>query len=159
MCSATSESGATRPGVAFLLAQLGAHAAERFAARLGELDLTPPQVGLLRLIATDPDQSQQAYAKKLGMRPSRFVVFLDELEERGLIERRRSPADRRSHTLHLTADGAEVLASMRSIGRAHEDAVCAALEPEERATLQRLLARMAEQQGLTPQVHPGFRHL
>jgi hypothetical protein len=55
-----------RTGSAFLLAQLGAHGAAQFAQRISELDLTPPQAGLLRLIAWNPGQSQQAIAGKLG---------------------------------------------------------------------------------------------
>ena len=51
---------APRFGSAFLLAQVGAHAAQRFTERIGELDLTPAQVGLLRLVASRPGQSQQA---------------------------------------------------------------------------------------------------
>src|ERR1700759_5437185 len=74
-----------RTGSAFLLAQLGAHAAARFADRIASLDLTPAQAGLLRLIAREPGQSQQAIAGQLGTPASRLVLLVDELEGRGLI--------------------------------------------------------------------------
>jgi len=63
-----------RIGTTFLLAQLGAHAAQRFAERIAELELTPPQTGLLRCVAQRPGQSQQVIAGQLGTTPSRLVV-------------------------------------------------------------------------------------
>jgi DNA-binding MarR family transcriptional regulator len=145
--------------VAFLLAQLGAHAATRFAARIDALDLTPPQAGLLRMIATTPGLSQQTYATRLGTPPSRFVTLVDDLQNRGLVERRRGEPDRRSYALHLTAEGQKLLRELGAIGRAHADDLCAALTAEERTTLRELLARIAQQQQLTAGVHPGYRYL
>jgi DNA-binding MarR family transcriptional regulator len=149
---------ARRPtGNAFLLAQLGAHAAARFAQRITELDLTPAQAGLLRLIAWDPGQSQQAIARKLGTPASRLVLLVDGLEERGLIERRRNPGDRRHHALYLTDHGARFMKKLGQTGAAHEDDICAGLDTAERALLHDLLSRLAAQQGLAAGVHPGYR--
>jgi DNA-binding MarR family transcriptional regulator len=144
-------------GVAFLLAQLGAHAAARFAARIEDLDLTPPQAGLLRMIAITPGLSQQAYAARLGTPPSRFVTLVDAMQDRGLIERRRGEPDRRSYALHLTGGGQRLMQQLAIVGRAHEDDLCAALTADERATLRGLLTRIARQQNLTAGVHPGYR--
>ena len=83
-------------GLAFLLSQVGAHASARFAERLEPLGLKPPHAGILRVIEQADGLSQQALGEKLGMFPSRLVAVLDELEERGLVERRDSPTDRRS---------------------------------------------------------------
>jgi DNA-binding MarR family transcriptional regulator len=146
-----------RTGSAFLLAQLGAHAAARFADRIASLDLTPAQAGLLRLIAREPGQSQQAIAGQLGTPASRLVLLVDELEGRGLIERRRDPGDRRHYALYLTPDGGQFMKELGRVGAAHEDDICAALDPAERRELNRLLRRLADQQGLTPGVHPGYR--
>ena len=94
-----------RTDIAFLVAQLGAYAAERFGERAAALDFTRPQAGLLRLISREPGQSQQAVAGRLGTPPSPLVALVDGLEQRGLIERRRNPGDRRNYALHLTAGG------------------------------------------------------
>lgn len=149
--------GQSPTGVAFLLTQLGTHAAARFAERVGAIGLDPPTVGLLRMIARQPGRSQQSLAEELGVVRSRVVALVDNLEGKGLVERHRSPVDRRNHELRLTAEATRVLARMREIGVAHEREICAALSPDEHARLRELLEAIAEQQGLNPGVHPGFR--
>jgi DNA-binding MarR family transcriptional regulator len=146
-----------RTGSAFLLAQLGAHAAAGFAARIAALDLTPAQAGLLRLISWEPGQSQRALAEQLGTPASRLLLLVDGLEERGLIERRRNLGDRRHYALYLTAAGGQFMKELGAVASAHEDDICAALDRAERQELSRLLGRIASQQGLTPGVHPGYR--
>lgn len=147
-----------RPGNAFLLAQVGAHAASEFAKRIADLDLTPGQAGLLRLIAWQPGQSQQVLARRLRTPPSRLVLLVDGLEERGLIERRRNPDDRRHHALYLTSAGGEFLKTdLGPAAAAHENDMCAALTAAEREQLNELLSRIAEQRGLTTGVHPGYQ--
>jgi DNA-binding MarR family transcriptional regulator len=146
-------------GLGFLLAQVGAHAAARFAERLAPLGLTPPQAGILGVIDQDDGLSQQALGEKLGMFPSRLVAVLDELEQRGLVERRDRPADRRSYALSLTEAGRAVLGQLGRIAREHQDSLCAALDGSERAQLAGLLRRVATEQGLTPGIHPGYRKL
>jgi DNA-binding MarR family transcriptional regulator len=145
------------PGSAFLLAAVGAHAAARFSGRVADLGLTPPQVGLLGLIAASPGQSQQVVAQVLGMPPSRLVGLVDALADRGLVERRRNPDDRRLHALHVTDAGEAMLAEIATIGRAHDEALCRSLDAGERETLRALLSRIAADQGLRPGIHPGYR--
>jgi DNA-binding MarR family transcriptional regulator len=147
------------PGAAFLLAAVGAHAAHRFGERVAALDLTPPQVGLLRAIAARPGKSQQALAQMLDTPPSRLVSLVDVLGDRGLVERRRNPGDRRLHALHLTADGQAMLERIAHVGQEHDDAICRSLDDSERAQLRNLLGRIADDHGLTPGVHPGYRSL
>src|SRR6516165_4661943 len=145
--------------LAFLLSQVGAHAADKFGERLEPLGLKPAHAGILRVIRQADGLSQQALGEKLSVFPSRLVAILDELEERGLVERRDSPSDRRSYALYLTGAGREVLERIVCVGREHQDALCAALDETERAQLTGLLARIAAEQGLTPGVHPGYRRL
>lgn len=144
-------------GAAFLLAQLGAHAAGMFAQRISALGLTPPQAGLLRLVGQGPGRSQQALAAQLGVVPSKVVVLVDALESRGLLERRRNSTDRRNYALHLTDAGQQTLDDLRPVATQHEGDLTAALDDDERDKLTGLLRRIADQQGLTPGVHPGYR--
>src|ERR1051325_4861865 len=108
---------------AFLLAQVGAHAAARFAERVAVLEVSPAHAGTLRFIQASPGISQQELSSMLGMVPSRLVVLVDELEERGLVERRDNARDRRAHALHLTRKGVETLEAIGKIARAHDDAI------------------------------------
>jgi DNA-binding MarR family transcriptional regulator len=154
------ETPGPRPsGAAFLLAQLGAHAAMRYASRVAELDLDPAQTGVLHLIARRPGQSQQALADQLGVAASRVVALVDGLESRGLLARKRSATDRRNYELHLTPEGEQLLKRLREVAVAHEKDVTTALSAEERVRLVELLQKIADQQGLTPGVHPGYRRL
>src|SRR5262245_23971767 len=113
-----------KSGPAFLLAQIGAHAAARFAERLAPLDLTPPDAGILRILGSEPEITQRALADRLGIFPSRLVLLLDDLSSRGLVERHASSNDRRSHALRLTPKGTGQLEAIARIAREHQDDLC-----------------------------------
>jgi DNA-binding MarR family transcriptional regulator len=87
------------------------------------------------------------------------VALVDDLAEQDLVERRDDPGDRRAYSLHLTARGHQQLQEIGRLAREHQDALCAALSAPEREQLASLLGRIADQQGLTPLVHPGYRNL
>lgn len=144
-------------GAAFLLAQLGAHAAQKFAERLAGLELVPAHAGILRILSATPGMSQRALAEMLGALPSRLVAFIDELEQKSLLERRPSESDRRNNALHLTEKGEAILKAVGGVARAHQQALLAALSEEEQRQLAEVLRRVADEQGLTPLVHPGYR--
>ena len=156
---ATNASGDLCDGLGFLLSQVGAHASARFAERLSPLELKPAHVGILGVIQHSDGLSQQALGERLGIFPSRLVGVLDELERRGLVERRDSPSDRRTYALHLTEAGRDSVERIGRLARQHQEALCAALDDSERRQLAEFLARIAAEQGLTPGVHPGFRRL
>src|SRR5262249_38100455 len=144
-------------GAAFLLSQLGAHSAETFARRIAGLGITPPHAGILRFIANNPGCNQLGLAKTLGVLPSRMVILIDELADRGLVERKRSAKDRRHSELVLTAKGERGVQELRKLAAKHEADLLAALTMQEREQLAILGRKIVQQQGLTPGVHPGYR--
>ena len=146
-------------GVAFLLSQVGTHAAYVFEERLVALDLKPHLAGLLRMLAANPGLSQRELSEMFGVFPSRLVLLLDELEKRQLIERRDDPTDRRGYRVHLTSAGRGALASIERLTRELEDDLCTSLSETERRTLTRLLKQIVSQQNITPAVHPAYRKL
>jgi DNA-binding MarR family transcriptional regulator len=152
--------GTQRPSsAAFLLAQLGSHAAGKFAERLARLRLSPPHAGILGVLRKSGGLSQQALAEVLHMHPSGLVAIIDELEVRGLVKRQNSLDDRRTYELHLTDKGQVALRDIGRIAQEHNESLCAALSPSEREELTGFLQRVADSQGLTPGVHPGFSRL
>ena len=154
-----SAASADGDNVAFLLSQLGHRSASVFADLIASINLTPPHAGILRVIAAEPGRSQQALSGQLGLLPSRVVAYVDELEDLGYVERRRNPDDRRLHALYLTPSGKKALSKIGELGRQHERLMTAGLDTEQHDTLRQLLAVIAERQGLTPHVHPGYRTL
>ena len=114
-------------GAAFLLAQIGAHAADRFGERVKVLDMSRPHAGILRLIAATPSCNQQELAKRLGVLPSRLVILIDELTEKGWVQRRRGKRDRRHSELVLTKAGGQMLEKVSQLAEKHEADLCAAL--------------------------------
>jgi DNA-binding MarR family transcriptional regulator len=157
----TPDQGAAAPapqpagGVAFLLVQLGFEAARAFGERLKPLGLGQRQAGVLIRLARNDGRSQLAIAEMMGINPTRMVFLTDELEKLGLVERRRNPADRRSHALYLTEAGTAMLDRVREVTRAHEDAITAGLSGTEREQLAALLRRLARERGLAGDALPG----
>jgi DNA-binding MarR family transcriptional regulator len=145
--------------LAFLLSQVGAHAAGRFAERIAPLKLKPYHSGILHILGREPGITQQALCDRLGMFPSRLVGLLDDLEKLKLIDRRATPSDRRTYALHLTKAGRETLTAIGKLARQHQDDLCAALNGRERSLLADLLSRIVAQQEIIPDVHPGYRQL
>ena len=140
----------------FLLVQLGTHRHRRFAERLAPLDLHPRHFGMLSHLAANEGQSQQALSRALGIHRSAVVALVDDLEHRGLAERRRDPVDRRAYTLYVTPQGRELLAELQRVAAADEAELLTALNASERSQLISLLQRVAESQGLTAGVHPNL---
>lgn len=153
---ATDAGPGTGPGLAFLLVQLGFHLAQRFGERLGPLGLEPRQAGMLVRLAQNDGKSQQAIAELMGLNATRMVFLTDELEKLGLVERRRNPADRRTHALHLTEAGTAMLARVAAVTGEHEADTAAPLSDAEREQLIALLRRLAQAQGLTGRALPGM---
>ena len=72
----------------FLLSQVGIYASQRFAEAIGEAGIHPPLFRVLNVVDAAEGESQQAIGDAIQAPPSRMVAIVDELEERGLIERR-----------------------------------------------------------------------
>jgi DNA-binding MarR family transcriptional regulator len=142
--------------LAFLLSQVGIHASRRFAERIAEVDLTPPLFRILNLVDAAEGKSQQAIGEAIEVPASRMVALVDELEQRGLVERRPDPADRRVRALYLTRKGRKTLSRGREIAREHEEDLTRGLAAADRERLVALLQKMVDEQTLGKGVHPGL---
>ena len=142
--------------VGFLLSQVGIYAARRFAQRIGEVDLHPPLFRVLNVVDAAEGQSQQAIGEAIGAPASRMVAIVDELEQRGLVERRPHPSDRRIRALYLTAEGRKLLARGRRIATEHEEELTRGMSEADRKRLTALLQKVVDEQGIGRGVHPGL---
>ena len=78
-------------------------------------------------------------ARRLGVTPPTASTLIDRLVERGLIDRREDPADRRQHRCRLTPDGQELLARLYESGRWRSRSLLAALSEDELRIVQQAL--------------------
>jgi DNA-binding MarR family transcriptional regulator len=142
--------------LAFLLSQVGIHASKRFAERIAAVGLTPPLFRVLNLVAAAEGRSQQAIAAAIQIPPSRMVALVDELEHRGLVERRPDAKDRRVRLLFLTAEGKRCLARGREIATKHEEDLTKGMKAVDRKRLLDLLQKIVDEQAIGKGVHPGL---
>lgn len=116
-----------------------------FIQSFARMQLRPAEFSVLALIGRTPGQKQTEIAEQLGIKRANFVALMDGLERRGLAERRKATGDKRSHSLHLTAEGERFVGKMVSVWAAHEGRLVEKLGgPAERDRLIALLDRMLE---------------
>jgi DNA-binding MarR family transcriptional regulator len=127
----------------FLISRMGMVAQKGFAELIDSIGLTPRMWGALNVLDAEGEITQGALCKSVGMDPSSMVATIDELEAKGLVERRRHPTDRRAHALHVTAAGRETLQRGRELARRAQEELLAPLDAGERDQLHSLLLRLA----------------
>lgn len=115
-----------------------------FARAVGDVDVSPGRFSLLTLIAANPGITQTDLSRAVNLDKSTLTPALDQLERRGLIERRRIPSDRRALAIHLSGEGHALLAYMTEQVERHEVSLSALFTPAEKKQLIRYLARIAE---------------
>lgn len=126
----------------FLIAQ--AHRLVRgwAADALAPLGVGPRDVGVLSTLGRDQPCSQNHLAQVLGVSPPAALMFVDELEQSGLVRRERNAADRRFYDLTLTAVGERRLTEALEAAANIQARVVERLGEDGDAELQRLLTKV-----------------
>lgn len=75
-------------------------------------DLTMHNLYIMMELNIEPGQTISQLSDRVGILPTNFTPVCRKMEERGLIERQQSEADRRSYTLHLSAEGKALFDTM-----------------------------------------------
>jgi DNA-binding MarR family transcriptional regulator len=127
----------------YLMARLGEASRRRFHKALEPEGLHPRHFGVMTMLAAHPGMSQHQLHEKTAIDPSSMVAVIDELEARGLAERRPDPADRRARQVFLTEQGKQTLKRIRGLAAGLQREFFGALTPEERKTLHALLRKLA----------------
>ena len=143
--------------VAFMLSSLGYAVSRRFHQVLGPLELEPGEFALLRAVAASEGEPQNALAERLHISPSWMVAIVDDLEKRGLLERKPHARDRRVRNLHLTPAGRKLLRQAERKAQQFDLQVTEALSETELRQLLDLLQRVAAGLDLQPGAHAALR--
>jgi DNA-binding MarR family transcriptional regulator len=127
----------------FLLAKLGFVMKARALTEFERAGFEAYHYSLLALLDEGERETQGTIADVLGLDRSQLVGILDALENRGLVERRRDPQDRRRHVVSLTPAGRRQLVKLRTIVAEVENEFFAPLDPATREALHGALLRLA----------------
>jgi DNA-binding MarR family transcriptional regulator len=113
-----------------------------FAQGPGEHDVTPGLFGVLVIIEANPDLKQSDLARATHLDRSTVVTVIDNLERRGLVERRAALHDRRANAIRLTAEGSALLRKLKRQVTQHEDRLGRNFSDTERETFLALLQKV-----------------
>lgn len=135
----SSRAAASRYHLGYLLGR--AHLEHRAVAEraLAPLGLGVKEFGALALLVAEGALSQQRLGRRQGVDRTTMVAVIDELERKGLVERRRNPRDRRAYSLHATAEGRRVLGRAGQAAKRAEHEFLAPIPPGDRRHLKDLL--------------------
>ncbi len=138
--------GSRRSGEAertgFLLARHGGIANARLRQALGLAGLSPRHGMTLTRLAETGSMTQQSLLDVLGVDASVLVTVHNQLEDEGLVQRRRDPADRRRHIVEITPAGSAALDKVDAAVDQVERDLFATLTAEQVGQLHELLARV-----------------
>ncbi|MFN9375931.1 MAG: MarR family winged helix-turn-helix transcriptional regulator, partial [Novosphingobium sp.] len=113
-----------------------------FDLRVRAKGVTGPHARLLLVLGLPAGQNQGCYAEQLDVEAITLGRMLDRMEEAGLIERRRDPADRRAWRVHLTAAGQDLLPHLREDIAPMVEAMLAGVTAADRDRLAALLEQV-----------------
>lgn len=128
--------------VGFQLRRIQNQLSRDFAGRTSGYNLKSGLFSMLAIISANPGISQTEVSRVVGLDKSVTVQIVDDLEARGLAERKRSTSDRRQHALFITEQGESFLAELFDIMRETESEVLAQIRPDELVLLHKVLNRM-----------------
>lgn len=132
-----------RPDLAAMVVPLGRALVAAELPVLREHGLSMWAYGVLLRLEERPVRTQAALAESIGADKTRIISVLDDLQERGLIQRQPDPADRRARLLSLTPAGRRTRDAAQSAIREREERLLARLPAPDRGTFLRVLAALS----------------
>ena len=127
-----------------------AHALRKAFDRLAVgLGVTRAQWKVLFKLTRRPGLRQVELADMLDLEPITLCRIVDRLEEAGLVERVRDPADRRAWRLQVTEKAQPLMEKLTAVGAHLVDQAFAGIDPQEIEIARNVLARVRENAGRT----------
>lgn len=111
-----------------------------FDRRAAELGVTRAQWRLLGRLARQGGQRQVDLADAMDIEPITLCRIVDRLEEAGLVERRRDPADRRAWQLFNTPTAEPLVTKLQALAQSMESSAFSGLTAQDLARLTDSLA-------------------
>ena len=128
-----------RESIGFLVTRIHDRMHREFVVALEPLRIEPRDFGTLTALRATGPVSQAELARHMGVSGASMVQIVDDLESRGLLERRRLATDRRTQVLHVLPEVPEVLAEAARLADAHSEPLLGDLS---QARTKRLLVLM-----------------
>lgn len=110
----------------YLLKHVQLRFSELTAAALTPAGINGREAAVLRAIDNPQPLAQGEIARRMGIDRTTMVALIDDLQERGLVQRRQDPDDRRKNVVELTDAGQDIT---RQATRAGEQAERIFLSP------------------------------
>src|SRR5436190_20209954 len=126
----------------FLISDVSRLMRRRFDERARLIGVTRAQWRTLTTLARHEGLNQGSLADLLEVEPITLCRMIDRLEEAGLVERRRDPADRRAWRIHLKPAAAPMLVKLEEMGSAFNADMLAGISAADRETVLRVLGQM-----------------
>jgi DNA-binding MarR family transcriptional regulator len=104
----------------YLLKHVQQRLATTSAEALAPYGVDGRELAVLVVLAAEYPLSQLEAAGRLGVDRTTMMTLVDVLERKGLVERRRSPEDRRRNIVELTTTGRDVLRQAEEARQAME---------------------------------------
>jgi MarR family transcriptional regulator, lower aerobic nicotinate degradation pathway regulator len=144
------------PDVSELTAHLGYwlrhvsnHVSQAFARKLAAKDVTVAEWALMRVLHDRAPTLPSQLADDMGMTRGAITKLADRLLAKGLIDREASPDDGRSHTLRLTAKGADLTPELAALADENDAECFAHLSDQDRRAMLRILKEAVARLGLS----------
>lgn len=131
-----------RPG--FLVRRLHQIGAALFYDECQSESLTPLQIGMLTALSMNPWLDQKAIGRELSLDRTTTAEVLKRLAEKGLVETRVNPDDRRSRLSVITKRGMKLIGELQGSIHRSQERLLEPLPPDDRAVFMKLLAQLVD---------------
>lgn len=139
-----------RPPIGLQLSRAARSVSRAFDDALADAGGSLPVWLVLISLKSQQPGNQRDLARAVGIKEATLTHHLNAMDARGLVTRRRDPANRRVHQVELTEAGEAMFARLRDAAMAFDQRLRRGLSDDEIAGLEALLGRLEANVGGVP---------